>query len=52
MLMDSSKVDIVCPLEVASWKDIDYLIVDKPLGNEYIKTAKANKVKIITALVS
>ena len=52
MLMDSSKIDIVCPLEVASWKDIDYLIVDKPLRNEYIKTAKANKVKIITALVS
>lgn len=49
MLMDSTKAGTVCPFSFAEWRDIDYLITDKPLPEKYMAVAKRYKVKVIVA---
>ncbi len=47
MLIDSTKVGVICPFEFAAWSDIDYLITDRRLPAEYESIAGENNVTII-----
>lgn len=50
LVCDSSKFERTAPVRICSLEDLDYLITDRPVSEEYALTAQRAETQILTAL--